>query len=145
MGYGIKIHNSLKKEWVMDMSSINPLTTKNYNFFTYVQASFSWLKTRNFLMKPMFPYRVCSSRIRGRNWVWSSRKSDMAPSLEKSTKKSGIFYFKFFFEPKEYWDLILTMINGDRNSWTARKNSSHRSQIAIPFAKWRMSNMSELP
>ena len=27
---------------------INPLTTKNYNFLTYVQASFSWLKTRNF-------------------------------------------------------------------------------------------------
>ena len=27
---------------------INPLTTKNYNFFTYVQASFSWLKTKIF-------------------------------------------------------------------------------------------------
>ena len=35
------------------------------------------------------------------------------------------------------------MINGGRNSWTARKNS-HRSQIAIPFAKWRISNMSEM-
>ena len=40
----------------------------------------------------------------------------MAPNLEKSTKKSGIFFSYFFFEPKEYWDLILTMINGDRNS-----------------------------
>ena len=23
---------------------------------------------------------------------------------------------EFFFEPKEYWDLVLRMINGDRNS-----------------------------
>ena len=36
--------------------ALNPLTTKNYNFLTYVQASFSWLKTRNFWTKPMFPY-----------------------------------------------------------------------------------------
>ena len=35
---------------------INPLTTKNYNFLTYVQASFSWLKKRNFQTKTMFPY-----------------------------------------------------------------------------------------
>ena len=47
----------------------------------------------------------------------------------------------FFFELKEDWDLILTMINGDRNSWTARKNLPHRSQIAIPFAKWRICNI----
>ena len=40
----------------------------------------------------------------------------MAPNLEKSTKKSGNFFFIIFFEPKEYWDLILTRINGDRNS-----------------------------
>ena len=40
----------------------------------------------------------------------------MAPNLEKSTKKAGIFFFIIFFEPKDYWDLILTMINGDRNS-----------------------------
>ena len=31
------------------------------------------------------------------------------------------------------------MINCDRNNWTARKKSSHRSQIAIPSAKWRLS------
>ena len=30
------------------------------------------------------------------------------------------------------------MINGDRNSWAARKKLSHWSQIAIPFAKWRI-------
>ena len=41
----------------------------------------------------------------------------MAPNLEKSTENSGIFFFhNFLFEPKEYWDLNLTMINGDRNS-----------------------------
>ena len=88
---------------------------------------------------------VCSSRIRGQNWVWSSRKSNMALNLEKSNKKSGMFFISwFFFEPKEYWDLILTMINGDRNSWTTRKNLSHRSQIAIPFARWQISNMSDM-
>ena len=36
------------------------------------------------------------------------------------------------------------MINGDRNSWTARKKLSHRSQIAKPFAKWRVSNTSDM-
>ena len=36
------------------------------------------------------------------------------------------------------------MTNGDRNSCTARKNSFYRSQIAIPFAKWRISNMSDM-
>ena len=36
------------------------------------------------------------------------------------------------------------MINGDRNSWTARKKLSHQSQTAIPYAKWRISNMSDM-
>ena len=51
---------------------------------------------------------------------------------------------EFFFEPKEYWDSDLTIINGDRNSLTARKKLSHRSQKVIPFAKWRISNMSDM-
>ena len=36
------------------------------------------------------------------------------------------------------------MINGDRNNWTARKNLSRRFRIAIPFAKWRIWNMSDM-
>ena len=36
--------------------AFNLLTTKNYNFLTYVQASFSWLKKRNFQTKTIFPY-----------------------------------------------------------------------------------------
>ena len=45
----------------------------------------------------------------------------MAPNLDKSTKKRKFFFSQFFFEPKDYWDSILIMINGDRNSWTAKK------------------------
>ena len=41
---------------LLNLTNINPLTTKNYNFLTYVQASFSWLKKRNFQTKTMFPY-----------------------------------------------------------------------------------------
>ena len=32
----------------------------------------------------------------------------------------------------------------DWNSWSARKKLYQRSQIAIPFAKWRISNMSDM-
>ena len=62
----------------------------------------------------------------------------------KVPKNRGFFCFIIFFRPKEYWDLILSMINGHRNSWTARKNLFHWSQIAIPFAKWRISNVSDI-
>ena len=46
------------KVWVSDGRSVsfNPLTTKTYNFLTYVQASFSWLKKTNFQTKIMFTY-----------------------------------------------------------------------------------------
>ena len=43
-------------KWHHRSNEINPLTTKNYNFLTYVQASFSWLRKINFQTKTMFPY-----------------------------------------------------------------------------------------
>ena len=62
---------------------------------------------------------VWSLRIRGQNWVWSNRKSNMAPNLEKSTKKSEIFFFVIVFRAKRLLGLD-PMIDGDRNSWTTR-------------------------
>ena len=39
--------NSIYCFWIIP-NYFNPLTTKKYNFLIYVQASFSWLKKRNF-------------------------------------------------------------------------------------------------
>ena len=39
----------------------------------------------------------------------------MAPNLEKTTKKSGIFFFIIFYRTKRVLGLD-SMINGDRNS-----------------------------
>ena len=47
---------------------------------------------------------VCSSRIRGQNWVWSSNKSNMARNLEKISEKWGIsFYHNFSSSQKIIW------------------------------------------
>ena len=130
----------------MSQIGINPLTTKNYNFVTYVQASFSWLKRRNFRTKTMFSYSFWYTlQESGVKIEFGPVGNPMLRQIWRKVPKNREFFFSyFFFEPKEYWGSILTMINGDRNTWTAKKKLSHRSQIAIPFAKWRISSMLDM-